>query len=131
MLDLKANYTLLVFYAPSCGHCQKELPSIDSLYKADLKDKGVKVYTVATEGTDSAITDFIKKYKLEDFYNTWDPAHEGDWRGKYDVYSTPTIYLLDEKKIIRGKRLDHSNIVGLINNLERINKSKNTTKTKS
>jgi thiol-disulfide isomerase/thioredoxin len=128
MLDLKANFTLLVFYAPSCGHCQKELASIDSLYRTVLKAKGVKVYTVATEGDNKAVTDFINKYKLEEFTNTWDPAREGDWKAKYDVYSTPTIYLLDEKKIIRGKRLDHTNITGLVNMLEKT--TKNNTKTK-
>jgi hypothetical protein len=47
-----------------------------------------------------------------------------DWRSKFDVYSTPTIYLLDEKKIIRGKRLDHSNIASLVEMLERKEKNK-------
>ena len=131
LLGLKAKYTLVVFYAPSCGHCQKEMTSIDSLYKKGLKEKGVRVFTVATEGEERAVTDFIAKYKIEDFTNTWDHEHAGDWRGKYDVYSTPTIYLLDEKKIIRGKRLDHSNIAGLVDMLDRKEKTKNTTKTKS
>lgn len=127
MLGIKAKYTLLVFYSPSCGHCQHEMPSLDSLYRAVLKDKGVKVYTVATEGEQTAITDFIKKYKIEDWTNTWDHEHIGDWRGKFDVYSTPTIYLLDEKKIIRGKRVDHSNIAGLIEMLEKKAKEKEKT----
>jgi thiol-disulfide isomerase/thioredoxin len=127
----KAKYTILIFYAPSCGHCQKELPAIDSLYKGVLKSKGVKVYTVATEGDETAITDFITKNKLQEFTNTWDQARVGDWRGKYDVYSTPLIYLLDEKKIIRGKKLDHTNIAGLIDMLDKKERTKNTIKTKS
>ena len=125
----KAKYTLLVFYSPSCGHCQKELPELDSLYRAVLKDKGVKVFTVATEGSEKAITDFITKNKLDEWTNTWDNDHVGDWRGKYDVYSTPTIYLLNEKKIIKGKRIDHSNIGGLVDMLEK--KDKTDKKTKS
>ncbi len=116
--SLQAKYTLLVFYSPSCGHCQKELPELDSLYRSVLKGMGVKVYTVATEGDEKAITDFLKKNKLEEWTNTWDHEHVGDWRGKYDVYSTPTIYLLDGKKIIRGKRLDHTNLGSLIDMLE-------------
>lgn len=127
--NLKANYTLLIFYSPSCGHCQREIPEIDSLYRSYLKDKGVKVFTVATEGEEKAITDFISKNKLEDWTNTWDHEHAGDWRGKYDVYSTPTIYLLDDRKIIRGKRLDHTNIGSLVDMLEK--KSKKSAKTKS
>jgi len=124
--SLKADYTLLIFYSPTCGHCQKELPALDSLYRSVLKAKGVKVFTVATEGDEKAITDFVNNNKLGEWTNTWDHEHAGDWRGKYDVYSTPTIYLLDEKKIIRGKRLDHSNIVGLVDMLEKKGKSKKT-----
>jgi thiol-disulfide isomerase/thioredoxin len=120
MMAIKSKYTLVVFYSPSCGHCQKELPELDSAYEAVLKDKGVKIMTVATEGDEKAITDFLTKHKLDQkWINCWDPEHVGDWRGKYDVYSTPTIYLLDEKKIIRGKRLDHSNISSVIDMTER------------
>ena len=125
MLSMKAAYTLLIFYSPDCGHCQHELPEIDSLYEAALKAKGVKVYTLATEGDEKKITDFITKYKLEKWTNTWDEEHTGDWRGKYDVYSTPTIYLMDDKKIIRGKRLDHTNILSVIEMLEKKAKDKN------
>lgn len=124
MLNIKAKYTLVVFYSPTCGHCQHEMPGLDSLYKAVLKDKGVKIMTVATEGDEKAITDFIKKYNMDEWINTWDNEHVGDWRGKYDVYSTPTIYLMDERKIIRGKRLDHLNIGNLIDMLEKKSKNK-------
>ncbi len=123
MSAVKSKYTLLVFYAPTCGHCKEEMPAIDSLYKAVLKNKGVKIYSVSTEVDEVAAKDFITRHKLGDWISTWDPDHTGDWRAKYDVYSTPTIYLLDEKKIIRGKRLDHSNIANLIEMLDR--KSKN------
>jgi thiol-disulfide isomerase/thioredoxin len=128
MQAVKSKYTVIVFYSPTCGHCQHEMPSLDSLYRNVLKAKGVKMYTVATEGEQTAITDFIKKNKFEDWTNTWDHEHVGDWRGKFDVYSTPTIYLLDEKKIIRGKRVDHTNIANLIDMLEKKAKDKSTNK---
>jgi thiol-disulfide isomerase/thioredoxin len=117
--SLKAKYTLVVFYAPTCGHCKDEIPKIDSVYRATLKAKGMKIYAVSTEVDEVAAKDFITRYKLGDWVTTWDPDHTGDWRSKYDVYSTPSIYLLDEKKIIRGKRLDHSNIANLVEMLER------------
>lgn len=124
LASFKAKYTLLVFYAPTCGHCKEEMPAIDSVYKSLLKGKGMRVYAVSTEGDEAAAKDFIKKYKLDDWTTTWDPEHVSDWRSKFDVYSTPTIYLLDEKKIIRGKRLDHSNIASLVDMLERKEKNK-------
>ena len=100
------------------------MPSIDSLYKVVLKYKGVKIMIVARRGDQKSITDFIKKYNMGEWLNTWDSDHTSDYHSKYDVYSTPTIYLLDEKKIIRGKRLDHSNIAGLIEMLEKKAKEK-------
>lgn len=122
--SLKSKYTLVVFYSPNCGHCQHEIPRIDSAYKAVLKGKGLKIFTVATEGDEKAINDFITSHNMGEWTNTWDPDHTSDYHNKYDVYSTPTIYLLDEKKIIKGKRLDHSNIGGLIDMIEKKAKDK-------
>jgi len=115
----KNKYTMVLFYSPNCGHCQHEMPKLDSAYKADLKARGMRIFTVATEGDEKQIKDFIEKYNMGDWTNTWDPDHTSDYHNKYDVYSTPTIYLLDEKKIIKGKRLDHSNAGGLIEMIEK------------
>jgi thiol-disulfide isomerase/thioredoxin len=120
LLSLKAKYTLLVVYSPTCGHCQHEFPLLDSVYEAVLKDQGVKILTIASEGDEKSITEFLTKQKVDKkWINCWDPEHQSDYKTKYDIISTPTLYLLDEKKIIRGKRLDHSNIAGLINALEK------------
>jgi len=126
MSGIKAKYTLLVFWDPTCGHCTKEVPLIDSVYKAVLKDKGMKIYSVRTEGPVDKWQDFIKEKKLGDWYHVYDPEHTSDYRSKYDVYSTPVIYLLDEKKIIRGKRLDHTNILSVVEMLERKDKTTST-----
>jgi hypothetical protein len=104
----------------------KEVPLIDSVYQAVLKDKGMKVYAVRTEGPVDKWQEFLKKNKLEGWYNVYDPEHTSDYRSKYDVYSTPVIYLLDEKKIIRGKRLDHSNILSVVEMLEKKEKTTST-----
>lgn len=117
--DVKAKYTILVFWMPSCGHCQEEIPKLDSVYEASLKAKGAKVYAVRTEDDPQQWQDFIKKHHLEDWINVYDPNRTSDYRAKYDVYQTPIIYLLDDHKIIRGKRLDHANIGQVIDMLER------------
>ena len=117
--DVKAKYTLLVFYAPDCGHCITEIPKIDSTYRAVLKAKGVKVVGIRAEGPEKLWNEFIEKNKLGDWINVWDPEYVSNFRGKYDVYSTPVLYLLDERKIIQGKRLDAGNLLPVIEMLER------------
>jgi len=131
MTQTKAKYTMIVFYSPNCGHCQHEIPSLDSAYEATLKDKGVKVFTVSTEGDEKSISEFLIKNKIDKKWtNTWDPEHTSNYHNNYDVYSTPTIYLLDDRKVILGKRLDHSNVGSLIEVTERKLKDKAAGKLK-
>lgn len=121
--SVKSKYTLLVFWAPGCGHCQEMMPKLDSAYRASLKAKGVKVYAVRTEDDPKQWQDYIKEHHLEEWTHVYDPERTSDYRSKYNVYSTPVIYLLDERKIIIGKRLDQSNIGQVIDMYEKKNKS--------
>lgn len=116
---VKSKYTVVLFWEPSCGHCQKEVPQLDSVYKAVLKAKGVKIYAVRTDDPVKQWQEFIQKHQLGDWINVYDPDHKSNYHSDYDIKSTPTIYLLDEKKIIIGKRLDHTNIGQVIEMEER------------
>jgi thiol-disulfide isomerase/thioredoxin len=121
---VKANYTILIFWSPTCGHCQKEMPIFDSLYKAALKKYNVKIYAVEADGETDKWKKFISENKLGDgWVHVHDPNHTSNFRAFYDVYSTPTLYLLDENKVIRGKRIDHTNVLGLIEWLEKKKKT--------
>ncbi len=120
---IPAKYTLLVFWSPDCGHCKQELPKIDSMYRAVWKNKGMKIYAVSTYDEEKLWKDFVTDKKIQDWIHVWDPEHKTRFREDYNVYMTPTLYLLDEKKIIRGKRLDYINIASLIDVLEKKDKS--------
>jgi len=113
--DVKSDYTLVIFWAPTCGHCQKEIPLLDSVYNAALKQKGVTIYSVPVEGNLTDIQKFVEKDHIRDWTNVVDANNKSDFRDNYDVYSTPQIYLLDKNKTIIGKKLDHSNILDVIN----------------
>jgi len=101
----KAKYTVLVFWDPTCGHCKIEIPRLDSAYKASWKNKGVTMIGFKTEGTRDEWRQFIKQYNLTGWIHAWDPDAQSNFRRLYDVYSTPVVYLLDEKKKIVAKRL--------------------------
>jgi thiol-disulfide isomerase/thioredoxin len=126
---INSKYTLLIFWAADCGHCQSEMPKIDSLYKAaNLKKRGVTVFAAKTNGDEDEKLwkEFIRKNHLEYWINVYDPERKSNYKSQYDVYATPMIYLLDDKKIIRGKKIDHTNILTLIDMLEE--KEKKTSK---
>ncbi len=118
----RGRYTLLVFWDPTCGHCQKELPVLDSIYEKNWRSKDVKVFSVMTGGTKEEWLKFIKDNHLDDWVNAWDPDEQSNYHRLYDVYSTPLVYLLDENKKILAKRLDPQQVNGFLEHSFKKNK---------
>jgi len=120
LYDVKAKYTVVVFWDHGCGHCKKEIPKLEEAYTKSLKAKGVQVYAVETEDKPADWKKFIRDYKLN-----WINVQELDeykravTKKMYDIYSTPVIYLLDENKVIRAKRIDSEQLEGVIDALEK------------
>lgn len=118
--DLKSKYTVVIFWDHGCGHCKKEIPKLLDVYEKKLKAKGVEVYAVETENKPDEWRKFIRENKLH-----WINVNEPDdykravTKKIYDIYSTPVIYLLDEKKVIRAKRIESEQIEGIIDMLEK------------
>lgn len=118
LYDVKAKYTVIVFWDPDCGHCQKVVPKLRDEYNKKLKTKDVKVYAVDIEGNAEKWKKFIIDNKM-DWINVHDKFNQNPLRQLYDIYSTPVIYLLDENKKIRAKRIDAEQLDGYIDFLEK------------
>lgn len=117
---IKSKYKLLVIWDPTCGHCMKEIPEIDSVYKAEnLKAKGLKIIGICSEINDKAWKEFIAKHKLDQWIHISDPEHRSNYKAMYNARTNPTMFMLDEKGIIRGKGIDHSNLSTLVDMLTR------------
>ena len=46
LYDVKAKYTIAIFWDVDCGHCKKEIPKLQELYTNKLKGKGIEVYAI-------------------------------------------------------------------------------------
>ena len=119
LYEVKARYTILLFWDEGCGHCKKEMPKMVELYK-NLKPKGVQIYAVETEDNVKAWKKYIKEHNL-DFINVYQPDQykRAVTKKIYDIYSTPVIYLLDENKVIKAKRIDVEQLGNLIEMFEK------------
>ncbi len=100
-----ANYIILVFWDPDCGHCKKAMPIIKDIYDK-YKNKGVKVFAVNTQIKRKDWDKFILDKDLYEFINVFDRYNFSNFRNFYDIYSTPVIYLLNKNKKIIAKRID-------------------------
>ena len=116
---IKAKYTILVFWDPTCSHCKVEVPKLCQYYDS-VKTKGVslEVFSVGIESDIELWKKFIRDNKL-DWINVSDLYNQTNFRKYYDIYSTPVIYLLDDKKHIIAKRLDTEKIRDFISNAEK------------
>ncbi|MCK6650289.1 MAG: thioredoxin family protein, partial [Bacteroidia bacterium] len=85
-----------------------------------LKAKGVQVYAIETEDKPDEWKKFIKENKLN-WINVCEPDEykRAVTKKIYDIYSTPVIYLLDENKIIKAKRIDSEQIANIIEMLDK------------
>ncbi len=116
LYDVKSAYTFVAFWDPTCGHCKEEIPKLDSFYKASWKNLEVKIFSVNINFKElAAWKNFITDHHLEDWFNVYQTEEDLNKeikaglpttiRQQYDVFKTPTFYLLDSKKKIIAKNL--------------------------
>jgi len=113
----QAKYTFIAFWDPTCGHCKVEMPRVDSFYTNNWKQLGVQVIGVNTNFKELAAW---KQFITDQHFNTgWSHIYQTEEalnaeinagkattiRQLYDVFKTPTFYLLDKDKKIIAKNL--------------------------
>jgi len=116
LYNIDAPFTIVAFWDPNCGHCKEEIPRLDSIYKAKWKAFGLAVYSVNIyENEIPAWKKFISEKKLgpnwihayetKEAKSAGEKAGQPNYRQLYDIFKTPTIYLLDKDKHIIAKQL--------------------------
>jgi thiol-disulfide isomerase/thioredoxin len=103
LYQVDANYVILYFYEPGCGHCKTVTPQIFDIYKK-YKNKGVEVFAVYILDDREEWIDYTTKNNYN-WINVYDPSNASFFRHYYDIYSTPAIYMLDKNKKIIAKRI--------------------------
>ncbi|MCB0705205.1 MAG: redoxin domain-containing protein [Saprospiraceae bacterium] len=114
----EADYTILFFWDPGCGHCKKSMPDMINLYN-EYKDKGVEIFAVCTKFYNEmeSCWDFVEEKEIGIWLNTVDPYHRSKYKTIYDIKSTPQIYILDKDKTILYKRLSVEQIPDILDQL--------------
>lgn len=115
---VSADYTVVCFWDPNCGHCKEVVPRLDSIYKASWKQHNVKMFGVLTPDGKVDIKpewlSFINSHKMNDWVNVYQTKEAEEkniaeqrpsFRQLYDVSMTPTLFLLDKEKRIIAKKL--------------------------
>jgi thiol-disulfide isomerase/thioredoxin len=103
LYSIDAEYIIVYFWSPDCGHCKTETPKLEELYKR-FKWKDVKVLAVYVH----VDTEIWKKYIQDnnlDFIHAFDPFLKSNFPKLYSVDVTPKLYILDKDKKIVAKNI--------------------------
>lgn len=114
---IDADFTIVIFYDPDCGHCKKEMPVIKQHHNDWLKEGiEVEVFAVCVELEKEPWKEFLHTYDIAEWINVGEfrTIVDGEYvrendpyvtpfpyiKQLYDIIGTPKIYLLDKNKNI-------------------------------
>lgn len=118
LYDVKADFIVLYFYDPTCGHCQEESPILHDELLAKYKPKGLEIVAINTNPDPQEWKDFIELHKLYNWVNCSDHSFKSKYWLHYDVSGLPTVYLLDKNKKIVAKNLDAELLMTILKALD-------------
>jgi peroxiredoxin len=141
MHGIEAEFTILYFYDPDCGHCKKKTPTLVEKFE-NHRDKSVIIYAVSGDSSEEWIK-FIREKGLdkEGIYNAAAPQRvyedskyatqlifDGktdykslNYRTVYDVFSTPKVFLLDRNKTIIAKQVGVDQVFDILQDIHERN----------
>ncbi len=106
MYDIKNKYTILWIFDPDCGHCREETPKLVEFYNKSRAKFDLEVYAVSSDTSIQKMKNFIKEMKTTwitvNGPRSYIPQH---YSKLYHSDTTPSLYILDNKHKIIGKKL--------------------------
>ncbi len=114
--SMEADYYLLVFWASWCPHCQQMMARLPDL-APKFKEMKLNVVTISL---DTSLVDWKKHLANNTF--PWINTCEGQgWNGKvmkdYNIYATPTMFLLDRNRKIKAKPITYMDLTEALKQL--------------
>lgn len=122
LYDIKNKYTILYIFDPDCGSCKKETPKLVDFY--DKKKFDVQVYAVSADTSMVKMRDYIKEMKMKWITVNGPRTYVGPYQDLYDANTTPTLYVLDNQKMIIGKKIPAEKLEEFLTQYERIQRMK-------
>ncbi len=109
------KFIIVYFWEPNCGFCKEATPKLYEIYQK-YQNKGMEVLAVYTQQDKEEWENYINETGY-DWINAWDPDQQTYFRYYYDVYTTPTLYVLDRNKTIVAKRIDMESLEQMMDQL--------------
>ncbi len=103
-----APYTLVFFFEEGCPLCSSQILELKAFYDSYTGPR-LHVYAVYTQDKEEVLERYAD-YFPADWSVVWDPGFTADFPHKYNVRSTPKMFLLDSQKRIIGRDITTSTV---------------------
>ncbi len=110
------DYIIILFWDSDCQTCQKEIKKLQKLYHST--EFNFSVFAVGTDANLDVWKKYIREHNLDWVNVNGSKSMTQDYHNLYNIYSTPTIYILNKQKQIIAKQLSVNQIQGFIHNYE-------------
>jgi thiol-disulfide isomerase/thioredoxin len=114
----KNDFTFIVFYSPSCIHCQEKMPVVSASFKT-LKNKyptkNIQLIGVINDADESNWSPFIIEKKLEDWLNLKSIDSKRKYQEDFNAYSNPSYFLINKSGDVILKTFNIKAIEELVN----------------
>ncbi len=122
LYDIKNKYTVLYIFDPDCGSCKKETPKLVDFYSKKKFD--LEVFAVSADTSMAKMRDYIREMNMKWITVNGPRTYVGPYQDLYDANTTPTLYVLDDKKQIIGKKIPAEKLDEFLTQYERIQRLK-------
>jgi len=119
LYGIQAKYTLLFFSNPGCNACKEIIETLRNSPMVDdlIVDGILAVVNVYIDEDIEAWYGYMSYYPT-DWYNGYDPNLVIRTDLLYNVRAIPSLYLLDERKVVLMKDAPEEKVFNFINNLQ-------------
>lgn len=118
LYDINSEYTVLYFWRYDCGHCKKSTPYMKEFYE-QFKDQDITLMAACLKFTDEVegCWEYVDENDLNGWLHTVDPYGRSQFHKKYDLRTTPQIYVLNRDKEIVMKKIGAEQLPDVMNKL--------------
>jgi peroxiredoxin len=100
--EIPNPYTLVVFWASTCGHCRDLIPELRQWYMEE-NTLDVEVVSISIDSSTALFRNYVTEEPMP-WITVHDPA---GWQGRvaslYQVYATPSLFLVDRERTILAR----------------------------
>lgn len=112
--DVQAQFTIVYFWDSECVHCVRFTPQLRDMVKQFSPEK-VQVFAVNIESDMQLWLNAVELYQIGSWINVNDTGNITGYREAYNLFSVPTVYLLDSQKRIVAKMVTVEQIQEILN----------------